>query len=108
VGSSAEFTEDSGDVEREGNCVTLTCSSGSDVSQVEGTGKGGFVNGSTDIKLAETVDGTEVSYDGNINIGGTIARIGQRLVEAAAKMLLNQGFKALKKKIEERANQENA
>jgi hypothetical protein len=39
LGFSAEFTEDSGDVEREGNCVTFTCSSGSDLSQVEGTGR---------------------------------------------------------------------
>lgn len=72
--------------------------------EVEGNGKGGFVNGSTQINLALQGSGTLITYSGDVNIGGTIARIGQRLVEAAAKMLLNQGFKSLKKKIEEQTS----
>ncbi len=70
--------------------------------KIDGNGKGGFVRGKTFVELVPNEIGTLLKYDGEIAIGGTIARIGQRLVEAAAKMLLNQGIKALKNKIEER------
>ncbi|TDI94615.1 MAG: hypothetical protein E2O76_00490 [Caldithrix sp.] len=70
--------------------------------KVEGNGKGGFVNADTHIVLAATQDGTEMKYDGEVNIGGTIARIGQRLIDAASKMLIGKGVKNLKEKLEER------
>ncbi len=69
---------------------------------IEGNGKGGFVNADTHIVLAATQDGTEMKYDGEVNIGGTIARIGQRLIDAASKMLIGKGVKNLKEKLEER------
>ena len=70
--------------------------------KVEENGKGGFVNADTHIVLAATQDGTEMKYDGEVNIGGTIARIGQRLIDAASKMLIGKGVKNLKEKLEER------
>lgn len=72
---------------------------------LDGEGKGGFVRADTNVSLEAHETGTLLRYDGDVTIGGTIARIGQRLIDAAAKMLLNQGFKALKKKVEEHANQ---
>ncbi|MCZ6820692.1 MAG: carbon monoxide dehydrogenase subunit G [Calditrichaeota bacterium] len=72
---------------------------------LEGEGKGGFVRADVNVSLEPSEAGTLLKYAGNVAIGGTIARIGQRLLDAAAKMLLNQGFKALKKKVEERAAQ---
>ncbi len=39
---------------------------------------------------------------GDLVIGWTIARTGQRLVDVAAKMLLNKVFQKLKEKVEER------
>ena len=70
--------------------------------KVEGNGKGGFVNADTHIVLKANEDGTEMKYDGEVNIGGTIARIGQRLIDAASKMLIGKGVKNLKEKLEER------
>ncbi len=43
-----------------------------------------------------------MKYDGEVNIGGTIARIGQRLIDAASKMLIGKGIKNLTEKLEER------
>ena len=70
--------------------------------KVEGNGKGGFVNADTRVVLKANEDGTVMKYDGEVNIGGTIARIGQRLIDAASKMLIGKGVKNLKEKIEER------
>ncbi|MCH8872149.1 carbon monoxide dehydrogenase subunit G [candidate division KSB1 bacterium] len=70
--------------------------------KVEGNGKGGFVNADTQVVLEANQDGTVMKYDGEVNIGGTIARIGQRLIDAASKMLIGKGIKNLTEKLEER------
>ncbi len=67
---------------------------------INGQGPGGFVTGTTRIQLTGNDDGTKLSYTGTANIGGKIASIGQRLVEAGAKIIISQGFKALKKEVE--------
>ncbi|MDQ7054187.1 MAG: carbon monoxide dehydrogenase subunit G [candidate division KSB1 bacterium] len=69
---------------------------------IEGEGKGGFVRGDAAIRLVPENHQTRLIYEGEGNVGGMMARIGQRLVEAAAKMLIQRGFDALRKKIEER------
>lgn len=69
---------------------------------LEGKGKGGFVRAATKVHFEPNENGTLLKYDADVTIGGTIARIGQRLIDAASKMLINQGFKALKKKAEQR------
>lgn len=68
--------------------------------KIDGQGPGGFVNGSTRIELTGNDEGTVLAYKGTAMVGGKIASIGQRLVETGAKMIINQGFKALKKEIE--------
>lgn len=70
--------------------------------KVEGNGKGGFVVADTQISLQAEEDLTVLKYRSDVNIGGTIARVGQRLVDAAAKMLINKGVKNLQEKIENR------
>ncbi len=73
--------------------------------QMEGKGKGGFVSGGAQIRL-EQADANEtiMRYEGDAKVGGTIARVGQRLVESAAKMLIKKGFGDLKDKVEARVN----
>jgi len=75
--------------------------------KVEGNGKGGFVNADTQVVFEANQDGTVIKYDGEVNIGGTIARIGQRLIDAASKMLISKGVNNLKEKIEERLQLKN-
>lgn len=66
---------------------------------VEGQGPGGFVNGDVKIELEGNDEGTMLHYSGTAKVGGKIASIGQRLVESGAKIIIKQGFKALKKEV---------
>jgi uncharacterized protein len=60
---------------------------------VEGSGRPGFINGNGLLKLAPTPDGgTEVNYDGDVQVGGTIAAVGQRLLDGTAKLLIKRFF----------------
>jgi uncharacterized protein len=62
---------------------------------VEGKGGPGFAKGSGDFDLEEVDGKTVVKYSGELQVGGTIAGVGQRMVEAAAKMMASQFFAAL-------------
>lgn len=68
----------------------------------DGRGKPGHVKGEATINLTEdTPNQTTLHYNGDMQIGGMIASVGQRLIEGASKMMVSQGFKALAKKVEE-------
>jgi carbon monoxide dehydrogenase subunit G len=60
--------------------------------RVEGKGTGGFMQGTGRLELADDPQGTKVTYEGDIQVGGPIASIGQRLLEGAAKMMVGQFF----------------
>jgi uncharacterized protein len=62
---------------------------------VEGSGKIGFVKGDGVLKLVSIENGTEVSYEGDAQIGGTIASVGQRLIDGTAKMMIKRFFERL-------------
>lgn len=62
---------------------------------VEGAGKIGFVKGDGVLRLASIEAGTEVSYEGDAQIGGTIASVGQRLIDGTAKMMIKKFFERL-------------
>ncbi len=68
---------------------------------IDGQGRGGFVNADALIELVPDGETTTMRYTANATVGGTIARVGSRLVEAGAKFIVNQGFKALKKTVED-------
>jgi uncharacterized protein len=40
-------------------------------------------------------------YSGDVQVGGMIASVGQRLIEGAAKLLITQGMKALAQRVEQ-------
>lgn len=66
---------------------------------VDGKGAPGFVKGTGDFQLEELNGGTMIAYEGEMQVGGVIAGVGQRMIEAAAKMLAAQFFKALAQEI---------
>jgi carbon monoxide dehydrogenase subunit G len=66
---------------------------------VEAKGKTGFVKGQGDIRLSATESGTTVDFSGKAQIGGAIARVGQRLVGAASKMMTDKFFACLESKL---------
>jgi carbon monoxide dehydrogenase subunit G len=63
--------------------------------QVEGKGTGGFMRGTGSIELVEELPGTKIIYEGDIQVGGPIASVGQRLLEGATKMMVGQFFAAV-------------
>jgi carbon monoxide dehydrogenase subunit G len=62
---------------------------------VEGTGKIGFMKGEGLLTLSPAGEGTEVTYEGDMQVGGTIAAVGQRLIDVTAKMMIKRFFDKL-------------
>lgn len=63
---------------------------------VEGSGRPGFLKGDGLLRLGPGADGgTEVSYDGDVQVGGTIAAVGQRLLDGTAKIVIKKFFDRL-------------
>ena len=67
---------------------------------VQGRGRGGSVRGEGVLSFADTDGGTQVSVEGDAQVTGVVARVGQRLMGNASRMLMNQFFNCLKSKIE--------
>ncbi len=66
---------------------------------VEGTGKIGFLKGEGLLTLTPNGEATEVGYDGDVQVGGTIASVGQRLIDATSKMMIKRFFDKLSSEI---------
>jgi carbon monoxide dehydrogenase subunit G len=71
---------------------------------VEGQGRPGFVKGTVTITLREGVAegggaNTIVDVTGTAQTGGTIARLGQRLIGSAAKMMQDRFFACMQSKL---------
>jgi len=62
---------------------------------VEGSGRPGFVNGEATIELVADGAGTTVRVTGRGNVGGVIARVGQRLLGSVSKMMMDRFFACL-------------
>ena len=72
------------------------------VMRVDGQGAPGFVNGEGLLQLAEEDGGTLLTYAGDVNVGGRIAGVSQRLIESTAKSLTRQGLQVLDQMIQTR------
>ena len=62
---------------------------------VDGKGQPGFLKGAGDLDLEESSGATLVKYAGDVQVGGTLASVGQRMILGAAKMMATQFFTAL-------------
>ena len=60
--------------------------------QVEGSGGPGFVKGTAKVSLEPNGDSTTVKVEGDGQVGGMLAGVGQRMLPGVAKMLMNQFF----------------
>jgi hypothetical protein len=60
---------------------------------IEGKGGPGFVKGTAQIQLSEKSNGTELFCNADTQVGGLIAAIGSRLIEAAAKKMMDEFFR---------------
>jgi len=66
---------------------------------VDGKGAPGFVKGIGEFDLTEHSGVTYIAYTGEMQVGGVIASVGQRMIEAAAKMLAGKFFSELEKQL---------
>jgi len=66
---------------------------------VQATGRPGFVRGQAVVTLAPEQDRTEVHVLTVADVGGAIARVGQRLLEGAGRMMMDRFFECLKNKL---------
>jgi carbon monoxide dehydrogenase subunit G len=59
---------------------------------VDGVGKPGFVKGEATIELIEQNEMTIVNVNGHGQVGGLIARVGQRLLGTVSKLMMDRFF----------------
>ncbi|HEV8586089.1 MAG TPA: carbon monoxide dehydrogenase subunit G [Methylomirabilota bacterium] len=59
---------------------------------VEGSGGPGFVRGETLITLSDIDGGTRVAYSADVQVGGLIASVGQRMLGGVSKMMADKFF----------------
>lgn len=63
---------------------------------VEGKGKPGFVKGNGSVQLiSQGTDKTLMQYQGDMQVGGRLASVGQRMMDSVSKSLLKQGLDSL-------------
>lgn len=67
---------------------------------VEGSGGPGFVRGTADLTLSDVEGGTRVAYNADVQVGGLIAGVGQRLLGGVSKMMLDQFFSKMSAELE--------
>jgi hypothetical protein len=60
--------------------------------KISGKGMPGFVDGSGHVELKAKDGGTLLHYTGDAQVGGVIASVGQRMIEGAAKKIVDQFF----------------
>jgi carbon monoxide dehydrogenase subunit G len=63
--------------------------------KVEGNGAQGYVNGHGGLTLTPQGEKTHMVYQGEAQVGGRIASVGQRLIDASAKSIIRQALEGL-------------
>ena len=70
---------------------------------VDGKGAPGFLKGTGNVHFTDLGDGTTMmKYDGEVNVGGTLASVGQRMIDSVSKIMIKTGFGILDKTLEKR------
>jgi uncharacterized protein len=62
---------------------------------VEGSGTPGFLKGSSVVTLAPDGAQTTINVEADVQIGGAVARVGQRLLIGVAKMMMDRFYACL-------------
>ena len=65
--------------------------------RLQGKGPPGFVNGEVVLELRPADGGTTFQYSADVQVGGQIARLGQRMVSGMAKDMAAQFFEAFER-----------
>lgn len=68
--------------------------------KVNGQGNTGFMLGEGTLDLQEQDGNTILKYQGETQVGGRVANVGQRLLNSVATLLINQGLKRLEAELQ--------
>ena len=65
--------------------------------RVDGIGRIGFLKGDGELRVSAADDGaaTVIAYQGEVHAGGTLAAVGQRLLDTTARMMIRRFFEKL-------------
>ena len=67
--------------------------------QAKGNGVGAIMNMETQFHLSEAVGGTHMRWEADVNIGGPVGTMGQRVLQPIVKQQVNQVLTALDKQV---------
>ena len=70
---------------------------------VNGRGPAGFARGHGEIEISERGASSSVNVQAKAQVGGPVARVGQRLLAGTTKMVTDRFFACLRKKVEAHA-----
>jgi carbon monoxide dehydrogenase subunit G len=74
---------------------------------VDGKGAPGFIKGTGHVQLIDQGDGTTLlKYAGEVQIGGKLASVGQRMLDTVSKSMTRQGLETLNKALQARKTAE--
>lgn len=65
--------------------------------RLAGKGPVGFVDGEVTLSLAAVDEGTSVAYVADVQVGGQVARLGQRMISGVTREMAGQFFAAFEK-----------
>ena len=63
--------------------------------RVDGQSRAGFVKGSSRVQLTEESGQTRVDVAADVQVGGPVARVGQRLLESVGRAMMDRFFECL-------------
>lgn len=66
---------------------------------IDGSGRAGFAKGESAVTLVAQGDGVRVDVEGTVTVGGLVAQVGQRLLGATARMMMDRFFNCLQSKL---------
>jgi len=72
-------------------------------AHAEGKSGANWTSGDVALTLADDAGKTILTYEGVGNVGGTLASLGQRLIDTVGKQIVAQGSKALAEELEARS-----
>ncbi len=64
---------------------------------IDAKGGAGFVNGEAELHLEEVEAGTVLRYVADVQVGGQVARLGQRMISGVTKEMAGQFFESLER-----------
>src|SRR5262249_50737376 len=66
---------------------------------IKGSGKPGFVNGTATLTFTEVEAETEVTCAADVQVGGVIAAVGSRMIQAASKKMMDDFFQCFQQRL---------